>query len=210
MRFTKGVWALVVINFLAVAAFAVYYLSIQNYEFLWYIGVMVFFFVLILATLKRTAFDLPILGGLTLWGLLHLAGGGLIVKGKALYALPLIHLLGSGDSFILKYDQLVHFIGFGVATLVFYHLLKSYLGEHVNYKVLNVLVILGGMGVGALNEIVEFIAVLSFPATGVGGYYNTMIDIVFNTFGAIVAIAVIHMQRLRKSKNSIAGFCAII
>lgn len=54
------------------------------------------------------------------------------------------------------------------------------------------------MGFGALNEIIEFIAFLSFPNTGVGGYENNMLDLVFNMFGAILAAVYIN---LRKNKE---------
>jgi hypothetical protein len=43
---------------------------------------------------------------------------------------------------------------------------------------------IAGMGLGALNEIVEFIAVLTLPETGVGGYVNTSLDLTANTIGA--------------------------
>jgi putative membrane protein len=44
------------------------------------------------------------------------------------------------------------------------------------------------MGLGALNEIVEFAAVVASPSTGVGGYYNTALDLVFNGLGATLAV----------------------
>ena len=48
------------------------------------------------------------------------------------------------------------------------------------------------MGFGALNEVVEFAAVAFFGQTGVGGYWNTALDLVFNMLGAIVATIFIH------------------
>jgi uncharacterized membrane protein YjdF len=156
---------------------------------------MVFFFVLILLTLHRSKFDYFILGGLSVWGFMHMAGGGVMVQGDVLYALPLVHIFGSGDSLVLKYDQLVHMIGFGVSTLVAFHLIRPYLNTHVNWTVMFPLIVLAGMGVGALNEIIEYVAVLAFPETGVGGYDNTMIDMIFNTLGAIVAVFVIYFRR---------------
>ena len=51
------------------------------------------------------------------------------------------------------------------------------------------------MGVGALNEIIEFIAVLSVPDNNVGGYYNTVLDIVFNTIGALFAVVGFYLIR---------------
>ena len=44
-----------------------------------------------------------------------------------------------------------------------------------------------GMGLGALNEIIEFIAVLIIPETNVGGYVNTGWDLVANLTGCLFA-----------------------
>ncbi len=191
-RLTFGQRLIASFNFLYIAVFALYYLSIKNYEFLWYVGILLFFFVLLLLTLPRTRFDNVILGGLSLWGLAHMAGGGLRVGESVLYKLSLIHLWGSGDSLVFKFDQLVHFFGFGVATLVFFHLLRPYLSEKVNWSVVYFLIVLGGTGFGALNEVLEFMAVAFFSQTGVGGYFNTALDLVFNLLGAIVATIFIH------------------
>ncbi|MFH1170441.1 MAG: DUF2238 domain-containing protein [Candidatus Vogelbacteria bacterium] len=193
-------WFLILFNLIYVAVFAGYYLSIKNYEFLWYVAILLFFLILILSTLRRTNFDRVILWGLSLWGLLHMAGGGVRVGDGVLYKFIIFDLVGSGESQILKFDQFVHFFGFGVATIVFYHLLRSYLaqGRSVNWTVLYPLIVLGGMGLGALNEIIEFIAVVIFGQTGVGGYWNTALDLVFNMFGAIGAVIFIHFYYRRK------------
>ena len=92
----------------------------------------------------------------------------------------------------------MHFFGFGVTTLIAYHLLKPYLNEETNYKIIYPLLVAVSMGLGALNEIVEFAAVVSFPETGVGGYYNTALDLLFNMLGAIAAIFVIYLRRKKK------------
>lgn len=39
----------------------------------------------------------------------------------------------------------------------------------------------------AVNEIIEFAAVVLFQADGVGGYHNTCIDLVANLLGAMVS-----------------------
>jgi hypothetical protein len=57
---------------------------------------------------------------------------------------------------------------------------------------------LAAMGLGAVNEIIEFIAVLSVPDTNVGGYLNTALDLVFNAAGAIIAMVLVALTR-RKS-----------
>ncbi len=190
------------LNALIVIGFSIHYFRTQNYEFVIYVGVIIFLYFLILLTLHRSKFDSFILWGLSVWAWLHMAGGGIVVGEGVLYGLHLIPIAGEGDTFILKFDQFVHAFGFGMSTLVVYHLLKAYLGSRVNYKVLYPIIVLAGMGVGALNELLEFIVVLLVPSTGVGGYDNTMIDIVFNTIGAIIAAIVIH---LRRTENAIQG-----
>ena len=199
MQLKKGEWLLIVFNLVYIVAFTAYYLFIQNYEFLWYVAVLVFFFVLIAATLRRSKFNYVILWGLSIWGLLHMAGGGVVVNGEVLYRLHLINIAGSGDLFILKFDQVVHFFGFGVATLVVYHLLRPYLNEKTNWKVIYLILIVAGSGLGVLNEIVEFTAVVSLSETGVGGYENTLLDLIFNTLGAVAATVFIHFRRKRKN-----------
>ena len=178
-----------------IIGFAAYYLFERNYEFLWYVLVLVSFFILIVATLRRSHFDSLILWGLSLWGLLHMAGGGVLVNGEVLYRLHIVPIVGSGDAFVLRFDQFVHFFGFAVATLVVHHLLKPYLNETTNWKVVYPLIVAAGAGLGALNEVVEFTAVVLIDETGVGGYYNTAIDLVFNTLGAVAAVFLIHFRR---------------
>lgn len=197
MRLKKSDWPLVIFNLAYILAFAFYYISIKNYEFLWYVGVLVFFAVLIMSTLSKSKFDYFVLWGLSIWGLLHMAGGGVRVGDNVLYALEIIKLFNVGDTFVLKFDQFVHFYGFGVTTLAAYHLLKPYFNERTNYKVVYPLLAAVSMGLGALNEIVEFIAVVTFPQTGVGGYYNTALDLVFNMLGAIAGAFVVHWRRIR-------------
>lgn len=195
MRLKKGEWLLVLFNLAYIVSFTAYYFLIRNFEFLWYIATLVFFFVLIALTLQRSKFDYVILWGLSIWGFLHMAGGGVVVGGDVLYRLHLIDIVGSGDLFILKFDQLVHFYGFGVATLVVYHLLRPYLNEKTNWKVIYPILIVAGSGLGVLNEIVEFTAVVSLSETGVGGYGNTLLDLIFNTLGAAAATVFIYFQR---------------
>ena len=189
---------LVIFNLIYIIAFSAYYISIKNYEFLIYILILVIIFSLVLFTLKRSKFDYTILWGLSLWGLLHMAGGGVRIDGATLYSMKIIYLFNVGDTYVLKFDQLVHAFGFMVATLAGYHLLKPYLNEKTNYKVVYPLLIAIGMGLGALNEIAEFIAVLMVQSTGVGGYFNTLLDIVFNTIGAIIAVIIIHFRKKNK------------
>jgi hypothetical protein len=54
----------------------------------------------------------------------------------------------------------------------------------------------GGMGFGALNEVIEFIAVLTIPNTNVGGYVNTGFDLVANLVGCVIAAVLIRRKIL--------------
>lgn len=196
MTIKKGEWLLVFFNLFYIAGFTIYYLSIRNFEFLWYVAVLLFFFFLILLTIRKSNFDYLILWGLSIWGLLHMAGGGVKIGEGVLYKVMLLPIVNNGDGLtILKFDQAVHIYGFFIATLVVYHLLKPYISSKPNWKVIYFVLIAAGTGLGALNEMVEFIAVLLFPETGVGGYNNTSLDLISNLVGAVLATVFIHLRR---------------
>lgn len=200
MTYSKKQVAVLYFTILYVACFALYYLSIRNFEFLWYVLVLVLFGLLIGLTLRRSKFSTSLLWLLSVWGLLHMAGGGVMIGGgHVLYQWEIFHILGSGDSYILKFDQVVHFYGFGVATIVVYHLLKPYLNNKVNWKVVYPILVVAGAGLGVLNEIVEFMAVVLVSDTGVGGYFNTVLDLIFNILGACTAVLFIHAKRIQKN-----------
>ncbi len=61
-----------------------------------------------------------------------------------------------------------------------------------------------GMGAGALNEVIEFMAVLIFPETGVGGYYNTAGDLTANLIGSLLALIYIK-HLITKSKHKLTS-----
>ena len=92
----------------------------------------------------------------------------------------------------LKYDQLTHAYGFGLTTWLCWQGLVAALraGGHENVQPtlgLMTLCAAGGMGFGALNEVIEFFATLTLPETNVGGYRNTGWDLVSNLVGCSVA-----------------------
>jgi hypothetical protein len=174
------------------AAYMVVFVAVSltrhNYEFILYAGVVLLLAAWILAKQRTVRFDLIILWGLSLWGLLHMAGGNIRVGDSVLYNVQLIPRF-------LRYDQLVHAFGFGTATLVCFHILSGMLKpEAPRGLTMIILVALMGCGVGALNEIVEFLAVLLMPETNVGGYENTLWDLIFNLFGASIAATWVVMR----------------
>lgn len=197
-RLSRQQWAVLAFSLAYIIPFAAYYASIRDFEFLWYIAVLLFFLLLILFTVHRTGFPPFILWGLSLWGLLHMAGGGVVVGGDVLYAHMLIDLAGSGTELtVLKYDQAVHAFGFGIVTLVAHHLMRPHWRSGASSALLYIAAALVAMGLGTVNEIVEFIAVVAAPETGVGGYYNTALDLVFNAFGAVLAVCFLAWRESR-------------
>ncbi len=177
--------------------FTVYFLSQGNGEFIWYIIVVLVLMGLVLGTLPKSQLPRGIVWALSVWALLHLAGGSVRVGETVLYGLQLLPIYnGGGEMILLKYDQVVHAFGFGLSALAMLHFLRRYESDKDKIGVY-IIAALAGMGLGVLNEIVEFVAVLLFPNNGVGGYVNTSLDLIFNTLGAAVAISVAWLLRPR-------------
>jgi putative membrane protein len=187
MLLTRREWPILVFNLVYIPIFSVIALQRANYEFILYVVVILVAGGSILAKQRKVRFDLPILWGLSIWGLAHMMGGNVGVGDGVVYGVILVPILPEYN--ILRYDQVVHMFGFGVMTLVCHHLLQPYLRpDIIRWRTLAVLIMLMGSGVGAINEIIEFVAVLTVPETGVGGYHNTMLDLVFNLIGGIIAV----------------------
>lgn len=197
MLLTRRERPILAVNLIYVPIFTVLAFRSSNVEFLLYVGVVVAVGVLILWKQSAIRFDAPILWGLTVWGLLHLAGGNVPVGSSVLYNATLIAIVPA-PYHVLRYDQVVHVFGFGVATLVCHHLLKPYLRETtLPWRTLAILVVLMGSGLGAINEIVEFMVTVLVPETNVGGYENTSIDLVCNLLGGLVAVLLLTRRRKR-------------
>ena len=106
----------------------------------------------------------------------------------------------------LKYDQLVHVYGFGVTTWLCWQALSAYLETISSGPVAPtlgtmVLCVAGGMGFGALNEVIEFAATLTMRETNVGGYTNTGWDLVANLVGSVVAALGISFRSRRQTSR---------
>lgn len=193
---------------LPVAAFTTAYLvaalifalSRGNSEFLFYIAVMAVLMFVVWLVDRSVRLSAAALWALSLWGLLHMAGGLVPVPEswpisgdiRVLYSLWLIP-----DR--LKYDQVVHAYGFGVATWVCWQGMRAAIerrgGRAVPTFGLMVLAASAGMGLGAMNELIEFAATMLVPETNVGGYVNTGFDLLANFVGAAGAATVIWFRR---------------
>ena len=193
MLLKEGQVKILILNVIALSLFIVLFSTKKNYEFLIYVGVIIVLLVLIALTNKKVNYSNGILWGLTLWALMHMSGGGIYIKGVRLYEIILIPLSKAYP--ILKYDQFVHIIGFGVATILMYELIKPKLKLNNRWVAVSIVVVMAGLGVGALNELLEFIATVLVPETGVGGYVNTSLDLVSDLIGAILAMVIIRLKK---------------
>ncbi|WBL34441.1 DUF2238 domain-containing protein [Sinirhodobacter sp. HNIBRBA609] len=180
--------------------FSAWFLMIGNAEFIVYIITMAILIGLIGSSLRKAEYPPAILWALAIWGLLHMAGGGVPVGDKVLYAVQLIPIISDdqGEMTILKYDQVVHAFGFGVTAWLLWHLVVRHFPDVRGTWTAYTYPALAAMGLGAVNEIIEFTAVVIVKDTGVGGYFNTALDLVFNAVGAIIAMIIVAAQERRR------------
>ena len=166
----------------------------QNWEFL---KVYIPFFVIVAGVVAlmhaRVNFSNFLLWCFAFWGAVHFAGGLVRLpdgwnfdgENQVLYSWWV-----AGQW--LKYDHCVHTFGFGACTWLTWEALRASVQQRLGRKLfpslgMIALCIFAGMGLGALNEIIEFIAVLIIPETNVGGYVNTGWDLVANLTGCLFA-----------------------
>ncbi|MDB5189238.1 MAG: hypothetical protein JWL82_195 [Parcubacteria group bacterium] len=165
-----------------VTAGTLYLVHIGNTEFLAYVVVLVAILGFAAWCYLRFGIPLWMLWLLSILGALHLAGGGLLVHGAKLYDYVLIPIPNWTGLTIWKFDQLVHPLGAIFAALITYALLAR--STPLSRIMLAVIAFMVANGCGALNEVIEFITKITLPDTGVGGYYNTALDLFFNMIGA--------------------------
>jgi hypothetical protein len=194
IKLSLGERRVLIFTLVYVAAFTIWFLMRGNYEFVIYVATMLGLIWLVGANRRQAAWPEPMLWALTFWGLLHMAGGGVHVEGAVLYALQLIPVIGEGELRLLKYDQVVHAYGFGITAWLLRHLLVRHFPATRTGWSGYVYPALASMGLGAVNEIIEFTAVLLIPDTNVGGYYNTALDLVMNALGAVLAMIIIRLH----------------
>lgn len=201
-RIKPAEWAVAAVVAVYFTGFTVWFLSIGNMEFLIYVVTMAILIALIGASLRVAEYPAPMLWALALWGFLHMAGGGVPVGDGVLYGLQLVPLISDGEMTILKYDQLVHALGFGVSTWVLWHLLTRHYPATRGTWTSYVFPVLAATGLGATNEIIEFSAVVAVQDTGVGGYINTALDLCFNALGAVLAMLWIAAATRRRTGDT--------
>lgn len=169
---------------------AIYFLRDLNVEFVIYVGVILLVFAFLYLTREITQLPLWLLWLVSIWGLMHILGGAVPTHDGVLFAYRIYPFIDyGGDFYVLKYDQVVHAYLYGVVALAFQHLLRVPMHAVGPRGLLPLVALLAAMGVGALNEIMEFLISLNMQ-NGVGGYENTLLDLIFNLVGAVIALSV--------------------
>ena len=156
----------------------------QNYEFLLYAITVIILVAAIYLTDRYFKFNQLGLWLFNVWLILHILGGLASYQGVRFYDLVLLDLIGD-PYYILKYDQFVHFFCYVVMAILMWSVVQKIARKKANRVVVCVVTILAASSISAVNEIIEFLAVVALGADGVGGYTNTAIDLVANLLGAI-------------------------
>lgn len=168
-------------------AAAIYFTSVGNTEFLGYIAAVALVLGLVACTLHITCLPDWLLWLLSFQMLLHILGGGVMVNDDVLYNYVVYPVENPAGLTFLKFDQVVHTFGSLVAAFYAYFFLAR--AGSLSWLALFILTALAAMGIGAINEMLEFAAKLSIPDTDVGGYYNTAVDLCVNFVGAVLGAA---------------------
>lgn len=200
MENKKIVLAILLFNIIYVILFGIHFYFRGNLEFVWYVFIL-FVLISIFGFLhKKYEFSILTLIGLSIWGIGHMLGGSTLLTKERLYRQVLIPIFTTGDVTLFSYDHLMHFYFYIVMTSIIYQITRYYIKPESRWLPVAALILFASIGVGAFNEIVEFIPVLFLAETGVGGYYNIIWDIVFNTLGAMTAVIYISLKRKNAKK----------
>lgn len=176
-----------------------------------YLGLMAVLVPVLYSVHRKHPLTAPLLWCFSIWGLLHMAGGLMpIPEGwsrEGPHALLYSWWLVPGR---LRYDHVVHAYGFGITTWLCWHLMKSALPPSGGSRLrptpgLLMLCVAAGMGFGAFNEMVEFIATHLLPETNIGDYQNTGWDLVANFIGSLVAAVWIRRAEISDFRNGSDG-----
>jgi putative membrane protein len=159
-------------------------LLFKNYEFLLYAITVTFVIALLFATDQYFKYSKTGLWLFNSWLVLHILGGLAYYQGIRFYDLMLLDIVGEPYQ-ILKYDQFVHFYCYIAISILMWSVVHKIAKDNANYVVICIITILAASSLGAINEIIEFIAAITLDRSGVGGYMNTLIDLVANLLGAI-------------------------
>jgi putative membrane protein len=196
-------WALWIFNATYLFWGGAYFIQDFNVEYAIYSGIIFVVMAIVLLTLSYTDFPQWQLWLLSVWGLLHVFGGAIKLHGTTLAASHLYPVWnGGGDFYVLKYDQILHFILYAIVATMAHHLIRNVIEVKNNTKMVALLTILISVGVGALNEAAEFFISLNLHKNLSYGYQNVTLNILFNLAGALIAALLLSLFARKPKKTS--------
>lgn len=180
----RGKKTVVWITLLILLGFLIKAFSVGNYEFVGYWVVLVVLFLIVVAMDKKYNFPLTAIILFAIWSVAHMAGGLIKIGSTRLYDYIFFEFIGD-PYFILRYDQVIHTYCYLAISILVYFVLKKYIKK--SSAALITFSVLSALGIGLLNEVIEFgMVIWADAASAVGGYYNTALDLVFNLVGALI------------------------
>ena len=175
-------------SWLTLIGFSVAFLAKGNREFLLYAVTLAILIALVQWSDRRLHYPAGVKRCFLIWLILHMCGGFVHIGGVRLYDVMLVQLVGA-PYHILRYDQFVHAFCYFMIGGLLMTIIASLSKADASRKGIMLITILAALGVGAVNEIIEFSAVAFFASEGVGDYFNNALDNVFNGVGALAALA---------------------
>ena len=183
-----------VASFVLAALLTVLTLVFRNHEFLIYAITVLVLVAVLYKTDRHFRFSRLGLWLFNGWLVMHSLGGLASYQGVRFYDLMLLDLVGD-PYHVLKYDQFVHFYCYVAISVLMWSVVRKIAKPNANGLSLCVINVLAASSLGAVNEIVEFLAVILLGSEGVGGYTNTAIDLVANLLGAIVGTVYMYARQ---------------
>ncbi len=163
-----------------VVSFTVYGLAVDS-PFVWiYVPITVVLSVAVFFMHRSVQLSVASLWALVAVAIGNLAGGIYLVDGQPLYVKRLF-----AD---VRYDKPFHTVATAIAAWAAYEVIAKWGQGRASRPAIAVAALLVAAGLGALVEIVEFIGSVVIENANVGGYGDTMLDLVVNTAGAAVAV----------------------
>lgn len=81
-------------------------------------------------------------------------------------------------------------------SILMWSVVQKIMKQDASSAVVCVITVLAASGLGAVNEIIEFLAFVILGTEGVGGYINTAIDLVANLLGAMMGTLYMYAKQL--------------
>lgn len=178
-----------VINFVLLSLMAAFVYYIGEAEFFIYGVAFIVSAGLLWRWLRRFYLPWSILLLLQIGLMLHFAGGLVHFDGVRLYDHIFFHI---------RFDKYVHFYNSFAGTIALNQLFNN---DHTSKRRLNdYQLVLFVFGAGIAIELVELLAYLTLPLTGVGNIFNNAFDLVANILGGTLGVIVLRFKNINNSR----------